>query len=198
MRASFILLLLLLSTSLAVAADRYVGASKCKSCHKKEKDGAQYMIWSRGKHIKALQTLKTPKARVLAKRLGFKTNPQEEKACLVCHLKSQYDEKGNQRPASMFLMKYKKRDGVQCEDCHGPGERYIKKRIMKRITYQEGGAAKSVTAKETGLWVPDENICKQCHTKEITLNGTVYRNPTFQDFDYQKRRKEIAHPIPKK
>ena len=192
------LLFLLLGTSVSLAGNRYVGVSKCKSCHKREKAGAQYGIWSKGEHVKAFQSLGTPEARKLAVKLGFQTNPQEEKACLVCHLKSQYDEEGNQRPESMFFTRYKRSDGVQCEDCHGPGEKYVKKKIMKRITYQEGGAAKSATAKETGLWVPDEQTCRECHAKEARLGGTVYRNPTFQDFDYQKRLKEIAHPIPSK
>ncbi len=193
-----LLLLLLFGASATLAENRYVGASKCKSCHKKKKAGAQYGIWSKGEHVKALKTLGTSEARELAEKMGLKTAPQEEKACLVCHLKSQYDERGNRRPALMFLKKYKKEDGVQCEDCHGPGQRYVKKKTMKKITYQEGGAANSATAKETGLWLPDEKVCRRCHVKEVTLGGTVYRNPTFEGFDYEERLEEIAHPIPKK
>jgi hypothetical protein len=43
---------------------------------------------------------------------------------------------------------------------------------------------------KNGLIVPDQKTCTQCHTKE--------GNDFFQPFDFEKRKKEIAHPIPKK
>ncbi|MBT4289403.1 MAG: hypothetical protein HOD92_18920 [Deltaproteobacteria bacterium] len=188
----------LYGVSVAVAANTYVGALKCKSCHRKDKVGAQYGIWSKGKHAQAFEALSSPKAKKFAQKLGFSTDPQKEKACLVCHVKSQYDEKGKAHPASFFGKKYKIEDGVQCEDCHGPGQKYVKKKIMKKIKYKEGGAAKSATAKKMGLWVPNEKVCKACHTPEIKLGGVVYKNPTYKDFDFAKRFEEIKHPIPKK
>jgi len=185
-------------TTLSMATNRFVGASKCKSCHKKEKVGAQYVIWSKGKHVKAFDTLGTPKAIALAKKIGINTAPQKEKACLICHVKSQYDENGKEHPATLYLKKYKISDGVQCEDCHGSGRKYAMLKTMKKITYKEGGAAKSVTAKNTGLLFPDENTCKQCHVAEIKMGGVVYKNPSFKDFDFSKRIQEIQHPIPRK
>jgi cytochrome c peroxidase len=193
-----VVILCFFCSSILMAANRYVGATKCKSCHKKEKVGAQYIIWSKGKHVKAFKSLSTQKAVNLAKQLGINTPPQKEKACLICHVKSQYDENGKAHPKTMFFKKYKKTDGVQCEDCHGPGEKYVKKKIMKKIRYKEGGAAKSATAKKTGLWVPDEKTCKQCHVAEIKIGGVVYKNPSFKDFDFAIRIKEVQHPIPKK
>ncbi len=193
-----ILILCLFVAPASIGANKYVGTSKCKSCHKKKKEGEQYIIWSKGSHAKAFNVLGTPNAMELAKKMGFSTSPQSEKACLVCHAKSQFDGTGKQYAASQFGRKYKIEDGVQCEDCHGPGQKYVKKTVMKKITYKEGGAAKSATAQKAGLWVPNEDLCKQCHTSEITLGGVVYKNPTFKGFDFAKRLEEIKHPIPKK
>jgi hypothetical protein len=199
LKTTFILIILcFFGTAVLMAGNKYVGALKCKSCHKKDKVGAQYGIWSKGKHVKAFKTLNTSKAKEFAKQLGINTPPQKEKACLICHAKSQFDDNGKKHPAALFLKKYKITDGVQCEDCHGPGEKYVKKKIMKKIKYKEGGAAKSATAKKTGLWAPNEETCKQCHVAEIKIGGVVYKNPSFKDFDYSKRIKEIQHPIPKK
>jgi hypothetical protein len=182
----------------AASANNYVGVGTCKMCHKSKRSGAQHKIWTKRAHAKAFESLATAEAKQYAAKLGFKTAPQEEKACLICHVKSKYDENGNERPASFFSRKYQADDGVQCEDCHGPGSKYRKKKTMKTITYTEGGAASSPTAKKTGLWVPDEKLCKQCHSPSVTIGGVVYKNPTFKGFDYAKRLDEIKHPIPQK
>ena len=198
MRSVIILLFLcFFSMSTSWATNSYVGASKCKSCHKKKKSGEQYPIWTKGSHFKAFKTLGTKKAIDMAKEMGLSNPPQKEKACLICHTKSQFDENGKARPAKQFGKKYKAKEGVQCEDCHGPGKKYVKKKTMKAIT-REGGVAKSATAKKTGLWVPNENTCKQCHTAEVTIGGVAYKNPSFKSFDFAKRAEEIKHPIPKK
>ena len=74
------------------------------------------------------------------------------------------------------------KDGVQCESCHGPGSLYKKKKTM-------ADHDKSVAA---GMWEPgkDEKICAGCHNDE---------SPTWDPaagFDFEKRKEEIAHPIP--
>lgn len=194
--ALILIILCFLGAPLLMASNKYVGVLKCKSCHKKEKVGAQFSVWSKGKHAQAFKTLSTSKAKELAKQLGINTPPQKEKACLICHVKSQFDDKGQKHPAALFQKKYKIADGVQCEDCHGPGEKYVKKKIMKKIRYKEGGAAKSATAKKTGLWEVNEETCKQCHVAEIKIGGVVYKNPSYKGFDFSKRIKEVQHPIP--
>jgi hypothetical protein len=79
--------------------------------------------------------------------------------------------------------KYKVEDGVGCESCHGPGGDYYKKKVMKAIYSgkQDG--------KALGLIEPDEKTCKKCHNEE---------SPSYKPFDFKKRVKEIAHPVPKK
>ncbi len=183
------------TTPTLFAENAFVGADKCKSCHKSKKQGEQYKIWSSSKHAQAFKTLATPKAKELAQKFGVTGDPQKAKECLICHTKPMYDSQGKDRPAEMFGKKFDQKDGVQCEDCHNAGEKYWKKKVMKQI-HEEGGAGKSETAKKTGLNFPNEKTCIQCHVAETKIGGVVYRNPTFKAFDFEKRFKEIAHPIP--
>lgn len=79
----------------------YVGADKCKICHKK--DGI-HPSWLETKHAKAWDALK----------------PEEQKndKCVACH--------STGTTAKGVLL-----EGVQCEACHGPGADYKKKSIME-------------------------------------------------------------------
>ena len=79
----------------------YIGADKCKMCHKK--DGV-YPSWLETKHAKAWESLKP--------------EDQKKEECVVCH-STGMDAKG-------VLL-----EGVQCEVCHGPGSAYKKKSIME-------------------------------------------------------------------
>ncbi|MFZ5980917.1 MAG: multiheme c-type cytochrome [Candidatus Zixiibacteriota bacterium] len=85
----------------AAVTHTYIGADKCKMCHKK--DGI-YPSWLETKHAKAWENLK----------------PEDRKneKCVACH-STGVDDKG-------VLL-----EGVQCEFCHGPGSDYKKKSIME-------------------------------------------------------------------
>jgi hypothetical protein len=88
--------------------------------------------------------------------------------------------------------------GVQCEACHGPGGEYSKKKIMLQITRERGvdGNNPSETAKKVGLNFPDENTCKQCHAPEIVVNGKTFKNPSYKEFEFEKKFDEIRHRVP--
>lgn len=92
----------------------YVGAGKCKMCHKSEKRGQQYPLWEARKHSQAYAALTTDKAAEVAQGAGI-DNPAESEKCLKCH-----------GPVAEF-----KEEGVNCEACHGPGSAYKKMSIMK-------------------------------------------------------------------
>jgi hypothetical protein len=170
-----------LAVGVAGAASKepqYVGAKKCKTCHKKELIGNQYGAWQKMKHSKAFETLKEDKALEIAKEKGLAGPPSEAPECLKCHVTAYGED----------LSKFAKKpldheDGVQCESCHGPGSLYKKKKTM-------ADHEKSLAA---GMWEPgkDEKICTGCHNEE---------SPTWdasKGFDFEKRKEDIAHPIPK-
>jgi hypothetical protein len=177
MVAGFALVLLMGSVDSSAADHTYIGAAKCKTCHKKELMGNQYGEWQEGKHSKAFEALQSDKAAEIAKEKGLAGPAYESDECLKCHMT------GHGLAATAFAKKpLKAKDGVQCESCHGPGSDYKKKKTMS-------DRDKSIAA---GMWEPgkDEKICQKCHNDE---------SPTWdaaKGFDYEERKKEIAHPIP--
>ena len=49
----------------------YVGVAKCKTCHKTEAQGAQFVVWEKSLHAKAFQNLAGEKAKAIAKEKGI-------------------------------------------------------------------------------------------------------------------------------
>jgi hypothetical protein len=159
---SFILILTLFSQEFT-----YVGAGKCKICHKTEKQGRQYPIWEESKHSQSFQALNTDKALEISQSAGIE-NPAESPECLKCH-GSLYEK------APDF-----KEEAVTCEICHGPGSAYKKLSIMKNRE----------EAVQNGLIVYEsldavKNHCLTCH--EMAHN---------QPFDFAQAWDKIKHPRP--
>jgi hypothetical protein len=152
---------------------KYVGASKCKTCHKKELIGDQYGAWEKAAHSKAFETLKSEKAVSIAKEKGIAGPPSEAAECLKCHSTA-----ANVGPNEADKKPLSNSDGVQCESCHGPGSAYKKKKTM----------ADHEAALAAGLLVPDEKTCVKCHNDS---------SPTFTGFDFAEAKKKIDHSIPK-
>lgn len=170
------------TTEVAYAADStaalYVGVKDCAKCHKKASQGEQSKLWQASGHAKAFETLKSPEAIKIAAEKGIAAAPHEAPECLKCHVAA-YDA-----PPEMMGKKFKARDGVQCESCHGAGSRYKKKKIMKD---RDASIAMGMNA----VFVDDgsaEKMCRTCHNEE---------SPTFKPFDFEKRWSEIVHPVPK-
>ena len=147
--------------SLVHAGDfAYVGYKKCKMCHKGEKKGNVFEKWEKGPHSKALESLK-------------KDGSEKKAECLECHVTA--FNNGGYKVGDADAAKF---EGVQCEECHGPGSVYKKMSIMK-------DKKKSL---ENGLIEPDEAICKKCHNK---------KSPTFKGFDFKEYLKKIDHTYTK-
>jgi hypothetical protein len=147
----------------------YVGAEKCRICHRTDAQGRQYLIWEASKHSKSFEALSTEKATQIAKEQGVQ-NPAESPQCLKCH--SPLYEKAPEL----------KSEGVECEVCHGPGSEYRKMSIMKD----------PAEAVKNGLKLyksPDE-IKAQCLTCHENAHGTT--------FDFTAAWDKVKHPIPEK
>jgi hypothetical protein len=154
----------------------FVGVDKCKMCHKKPDQGEQYTKWLEGPHSKAYETLANDKSKEIAKGLEIE-NPQEADECLKCHVTAHGVK------AELLGKKHKIEDGVGCESCHGAGGDYFKMSTMKKL------AAGEIEPASVGLIEPDEKLCITCHNEE---------SPTYKEFVFEERVKQIAHPIPKK
>jgi hypothetical protein len=136
---------------------KYTGEKKCFMCHK-----TQHTVWIASKHAKAFETLGTDAAK------KFSADPQKDAKCLKCHVTG-YGAEG----------KIVEEHGVQCESCHGAGEKYAKDKIMKV----------QKDAIDAGMILPTEAKCKECHNAN---------SPTFTAFNFAEAVKTIAHPNPEK
>ena len=94
--------------AMAYAGPKYVGADKCKGCHKGEKNGEVFEKWLESKHAKAFDLLKG--------------DEQKNPKCLACHTTG-YGKETEAAPEALH--------GVQCEACHGPGAEYKSKKVME-------------------------------------------------------------------
>lgn len=118
---SFLLFLFVLGSATGQSL-RYIGAGGCASsnCHggttaASEKDsrifGNEYSIWSvRDKHSKAYSVLADSRSRRMTEILKL-GNPQTAQRCLACHAVGSPEKSVS--------------DGVACEACHGPAEKWL-------------------------------------------------------------------------
>ena len=149
---------------------RYVGDETCEVCHSSARIGNQFQIWKASPHARAYRDLGSPEALSIARKMGI-ADPKNDMRCLSCHTTAA----GTHLP--QVISTFRKRDGVQCESCHGPGEDYSHFSTM----------IDPVKSHQAGLVDHPEKTCTTCHNPS---------SPTFQGFDYQKSLSEISHPVP--
>jgi Cytochrome c554 and c-prime len=162
---------------------KYIGATKCKSCHSSEETGNQYAKWSGMNHAKAWETLGTDKAKELAKAKGI-ADPQQSEACLKCHVT------GYGLSPDHFKGKWDPKLGVQCESCHGPGDAHMKARMADAAKRDPTAPVeyKGVPAGEIADQI-GEAQCRKCHNEE---------SPSFKGFCYHTYTAKIRHLNPLK
>jgi len=173
-----------LSAGVAAAdsGNSFVGAAKCKTCHKKEGIGNQFGSWLESKHAKAYDTLATDQAREWAAEAGV-DDPQNDDKCVKCHVTA------HGVPAERLSKKFDKTLGVQCEACHGAGKGYRKKKIM----------VDRDLAVSKGLVLQSEEICVRCHNDESPAwkpDRYTLADGSKVGFDYDQAVEAIAHPVP--
>ncbi len=122
---------------------------------------------------------------LLAAKLGV-ADPTKDQKCLKCHVTA------FEAPADQLAKGFSAKLGVQCESCHGPGEKHFKARFAA-ASKQETTDAEESERQE----IPDGEIVKQpavksclaCHNEE---------SPSFKNFCFKKRNDELAHLDPRK
>ncbi|HLX63639.1 MAG TPA: cytochrome c family protein [Planctomycetota bacterium] len=182
MIAKFILVstLDLLAVSLTGSDDAiYAGVGSCRKCHLATVSGDQYEKWVESEHSNAYHILTTDDAKKIAKdkNLGDPTKAVE---CLKCHVTA-YDQ-----PAKKKGEKFDATLGIQCESCHGPGQRHVD----ERLDSDAGSDDKIVTLPKGELApMPTAESCRKCHNKE---------SPTYRPFAYNKFFPVMAHNDPRK
>ena len=145
----------------------YVGAGKCKECHRTNSQGRQYPIWESSKHAQAYKSVKEETDKQAAAS-GITPAPEPSPECLKCH--APQAEKAPELAA----------EGVTCEVCHGPGSNFKKLNVMMNhdesvknglVAYASADAVKT--------------FCLTCH---VNVHGKT--------FDFAAAWELVKHPKP--
>ncbi len=167
----------------------YVGAAACRKCHPKQGNS-----WAKTKMAAAFDVLKPYNLSVAyekalaEKRKGAGLDPEKDyrtdPKCLKCHTTG-YGQPGGY-PATVTRENEAlaaKRQGVQCEACHGPGSLYVP--FFEKLMKEEGKYKRSDVL-ALGLVLPAREVCVRCHNKESPF-------VTKDDFDFEKMKDQGTH-----
>lgn len=117
----------------------------------------EYLTWSRiDKHARAYNILLNERSQRIAKNLGLSQPAHEAKICLDCHAHVVTENHKGER--------FKITDGVTCESCHGPAEKWVKTHVEP----DTGGAAQHAKNVEDGMYPTSDpaaraKLCMSCH-----------------------------------
>lgn len=162
----------------------YVGSKKCKMCHMKS-----HKTWAKTEMGMAFNTLKPGEAKEAKEKhnLDVDKDYTREAACVKCHTTGYGQEGGYVMPDlddKKAVRAAKKREGVGCESCHGPGSEYVK--VFKEIM-MSSRKYKVEELYAVGLRKIEESTCTACHNDE---------SPTVDSgtpFDFEGRKNEGTH-----
>ena len=137
-----------------------VGSCAASSCHGaaetwKGSNVAQteYHTWRRGdKHARAYAVLLNERSRGIAEKLGLNEPAHRARICLDCH--------AHNVPAVRRDKQFVLADGVSCESCHGPAERWIGPHVEPAATHPANLAAGMFPTSDT---VQRAQLCLSCH-----------------------------------
>ena len=159
----------------------YLGSKSCQKCHYKE-----YTSWAKTEMAKAFEVLK-PGAKADEKKkvsLDPEKDYSKDAKCVACHTTG-YGKPGGY-PAiteKEWTKEEKERaalfEGVGCENCHGPGEKYSPYKKDNK-EYKWADIAK------LGAFHPTEKTCAGCHNKE---------SPTFKEFKFEEKVGKDTHEV---
>lgn len=172
-KSILIMLTLLLAAGIAMTAGdhQYAGTKKCKMCHKGEAKGMIFEKWETGPHARAYTVLGEQHAKDVYTKLGREGNPQEDPACLKCHVTGYGID-------TLLTSNLAKDEGITCEACHGAGGDYWKKTVMENRDM----------AIENGMTADAKAVCIGCHNAE---------SPTYKEFKFEEYWAKITHSRPK-
>ena len=130
----------------------YVGDQTCRQCHAEE-----YRLWLGTRHARSFVTLQTRMAMMMSPDSTEAPSPTQSLICLACH------GPGASAPDSLRTCTFRFEEGVSCEACHGAGGAYAREAIMHD---RKCSAA-------SGLVMPSEEHCLECHTTPANHNPVV-------------------------
>ena len=175
------------------AANKYIGAKKCKNCHDAEASGNQWGSWQHAGHAKAFETLSSAKAKEIGKQRGI-ADPSKSEKCLKCHVTA------FGAPKKEFKKSFKQEDGVGCETCHGMGNNHARARFRAANSAEEedeGFGEEEESEEATYTEIPAGEIGTNIQPK-LCLDCHNHDSPTYKPFCFYQRVAKIRHLNPLK
>ena len=117
----------------------------------------EYLTWSRtDKHARAYNVLLNERSKRIATNLGLKQPAHEAKICLDCHAHVVPQERRGER--------FNVTDGITCEGCHGPAEKWVKTHVAPG----DSATAQHAANIDDGMYptsdaVARAKLCMSCH-----------------------------------
>ena len=113
----------------------------------------EYVTWSRSdKHARAYAVLLNDKSKAIAKKLALPKPAHESDVCLDCHT---HNPKPAQRTQGFQIA-----DGIACEACHGPADRWVKSHVEPGATHANNVARGMYPTEDD---VSRARLCLSCH-----------------------------------
>lgn len=156
---------------------RYLGAGSCAAaaCHNgMNASGAlasEYTTWAaHDPHARAYDVLFNDVSRNISRNLRRPAPAHEDPLCLNCHALRHFESHREHLPLNFA------RDGVSCESCHGPAEKWIAEHYRpqwQKLTVQQKKAEGML---DTQSLAGRARLCAQCHvgSKDHDVNHDLY------------------------
>jgi hypothetical protein len=139
-----------------------VGAGSCAAaaCHNGNfahgGTGSEYTNWiTRDPHAKAYEVLFADAAKGMQKHLKSPAPAHEDRRCLQCHVAPGYD--AAKHPS------YFPTDGVSCESCHGPAQKWLNLHHLDAWQSLDRAAKKALGMNDTRSLSGRAQACTPCH-----------------------------------
>jgi hypothetical protein len=160
--------LIILAAGLAHAQQAYIGAGGCNSsnCHGAAAElapaesrikGNEYAAWSNAdRHARAYQALVNARGKRMCEILKI-ADPAHDKRCAACHVVGSPEKSLS--------------DGVACEACHGPAEKWLGPHAVKKDSVSSDARHKQNVGSgmtDTKDLVIRAGACLQCHLGDAT------------------------------
>lgn len=152
---------------------RFQGAGSCAAaaCHNGQGApgalGSEYTTWAAqpretlpsDKHSYAYEALHTRSAQLMSRNLGRAKPAHQDSLCLNCHVLPDHDlVAGKDLLPENFL-----RDGVSCESCHGPAEKWLVEHYRPGWREKTSAEKAALGMRETRQLTARAKLCVQCH-----------------------------------
>ena len=165
-----------------LAEPHYIGAGTCaaRACHGSptltpgREWNSAYAVWiASDPHSQSYAVLFTPESRHMAAILGI-GDPWKAERCIACHSAPLTGSHANAAASDVETIMA---DGVSCEVCHGPAEKYLAAHTMRG--WEQLGDARyepKFGMKNTADIAARAQVCVGCHVGQPDADGNPWRD----------------------